>query len=51
MALRYEVKDRHDPRARGGRSAKLERARRELAKSYPPGRFYIYDREEKREVK
>ena len=44
MKGRYELVDSHIPEWRGTRSTNLERAQRELARSWPPGRFYIYDR-------
>jgi hypothetical protein len=44
MKGRYELVDSHIPEWRGMRYTNLERARRELAKSWPPGRFHIFDR-------
>lgn len=51
MKLRYEIKDTHNPTWRGYRYSNIERARRELAKAEPPGRFVLIDRETKEEVK
>jgi hypothetical protein len=45
MTGRYEIRDSHYPRERGMRFADLARARRELARAVPPGRFHLYDRE------
>ena len=44
MRGRYELYDTHHPDWRGQRFTSPERARKELAQSYPPGRFAIRDR-------
>ena len=46
-ALRYELKDRHNPSARGHRFATLERALKELRIAHPRGRWYVIDRQTK----
>ena len=50
MKLRYEIKDSHNPRDRGMRFTALDRARKELTYSVPTGRFFILDRQTKKEV-
>ncbi len=45
MQGRYEIKDTNHPDWRGMRFTSLDRAERELAKSVPPGRFVIVDRQ------
>lgn len=47
MKLRYELVDSHHPDWRGQRFSTLQAARKELAASVPPGRFYVKDRETK----
>lgn len=50
MTGRYEIRDRQMP-GRGMRFTAIDRARREIAQAtVRPGRFYIYDRAERREV-
>lgn len=44
MALPYEIIDSHHPKLRGQRFTSLDRAERELARSFPPGRFVLKDR-------
>jgi hypothetical protein len=44
-ALRYELVDSHHPDWRGMRFSDLERARKELERSHPPGRFFLKDRQ------
>lgn len=51
MKLRYELVDSKNPYWRGMRFTKLESAQKELARSVPPGRFYIKDRLEKKVVR
>lgn len=46
----YEIKDSHYPRERGMRFSSLERAKKELARSVPPGRFILIDRATGKEV-
>jgi hypothetical protein len=50
MKLRYELLDTHHPGWRGQRFTSLDRARRELAQAIPPGRFVLYDRQEREEM-
>lgn len=47
---RYELKDSHYPEWRGMRFSSLDRAIKELRMSVPPGRFFIYDRQERKRV-
>jgi hypothetical protein len=50
MKQRYEIKDSRNQADRGMRFTSLRAAQRELSHACPPGRFYIYDRQDKREV-
>lgn len=45
MKLRYELVDTHHPEWKGQRFTALERARRALERSVPPGRFKLIDRQ------
>ena len=50
MALRYEIRDTKNPRARGQRFSTEKRARQEMSQIYgaPRGRYQLIDRETKR---
>ena len=50
MKGRYEVKDSKYPTWRGRRFTKLEHARRDLVQAEPRGRFFVWDRLERRRL-
>lgn len=50
MTGRYEIRDNQNPKARGYRFTKLERAQRELTHAVPASRWFIFDRQTKQAI-
>lgn len=49
--MAYEIRDRHNPRLRGMRFVRLERAKKELTLAVPADRWFIFDTTTKQEVR
>lgn len=50
MTGRYEIRDRHNPKAKGMRFTSLASAQRELAHAVPAERWFIFDRSNQKEI-